>query len=428
MTKKRWIINLTLTWLVLALIPLPLVLLLNHGLIDTPDHLLAYDFGIFAYVWWLLIVFLATRLHWLEQLIGMKTLYGIHGGLGVMALLAATIHRFTSFSMFPLIKETGDIAWYLGIFLLVYAVLFLSGWLTDRIRSLNGFKQMSEHLLSHQVTMWIHRLNFMVIFLIWLHVQLIPRLGIVPYFRLVFDLYTAGAVVVYLIWELRLHLSHAKVATVKENKAVDNSMRAVTLALPSSGQQYHAGDFYFLSFKGVSGISAEPHPFSVASVPSSQNDQVTFLIHQLGDFTRSLAEVPVGSRVRLEGPFGLFDSVMDESQGPFILYGLGSGIAPLLSLAKQYGHQKRIHIVWSGKQVNDSYFQTQLHALTAKIKLDAQEHRFSADDLKRILSKTEINQGQVIVVGSSSKIIKIRRVLRRIGFSSKQLHDERMTL
>lgn len=54
-----------------------------------------------------------------------------------MALIAATIHRFTSFSMFPLIKQTGNIAWYLEIFLLAYAALFLSGWLVDRLRNLN---------------------------------------------------------------------------------------------------------------------------------------------------------------------------------------------------------------------------------------------------------------------------------------------------
>ena len=196
MTKTRLLINLTLTWLILILLPLPLVLILNHGLIDTPDHLLAYDFGIFAYVWWLLIVLLATRPHWLEQRIGMKTMYGIHGALGVAALLAATIHRFTSFTMFPMIKQTGDAAWYLEIVLLLYAVLFLSGWLTDRIRLLDSCQKIVEHLLKHQVTMWIHRLNFVVIILIWLHVQLIPRLGMVPYFRLVFDLYTIIALLV----------------------------------------------------------------------------------------------------------------------------------------------------------------------------------------------------------------------------------------
>lgn len=429
MTRKHWIINLTLTWLVLVLIPLPLVLILNQGLIDTPDHLLAYDFGIFAYVWWLMIVLLATRPHWLEQKIGMKSMYGIHGGLGVMALLAATIHRFTAFSMFPLIKQTGEIAWYFEIFLLIYAVLFLSGWLTDRLRSISAFKKwMERHLLSHQVTVWIHRLNFVVIGLIWLHVQVIPRLDSVQYFRQVFDVYTAVALLIYIVWELRLHFGSAQTGTVKTNEDLDSSMQAITLTLPNSGHDYHAGDFYFLSFKGVQGVSKEPHPFSVASAPAKDAHEVTFLIHKLGDFTKQVAKVPVGSPVKLEGPFGLFDYLLQNQSGPFILYGLGSGIAPLLSLAKQYGQQKQIHIIWSGPQVDDPYFKKEISSLSGAVKADVQEHRFTVNQLQQLISHEEVQKGQVIVVGSAANVLAVRRSLQQLGFSKQQLHDERMTL
>lgn len=429
MTRKHWIINLTLTWLVLVLIPLPLVLILNQGLIDTPDHLLAYDFGIFAYVWWLMIVLLATRPHWLEQKIGMKTMYGIHGGLGVLALLAATIHRFTAFSMFPLIKQTGDIAWYLEIFLLIYAILFLSGWLTDRLRSVSSLKKwLEKHLLSHQATMWIHRINFVVIGLIWLHVHVIPRLDSVQYFRVVFDIYTAVALLIYITWELRLHWGRSQAGTVKANEDLDSAMQAVTLTLPNNRHAYHAGDFYFLSFKGVKGISAEPHPFSVASAPANADHEVTFLIHKLGDFTKQVAKVPVGSPVKLEGPFGLFDHLLKNQPGPFTLYGLGSGIAPLLSLAKQYGKQKQLHIIWSGRQVNDPYFKQAISALSETVKADVQEHRFTADQLEKIIAKDEIQNGQVIVVGSAANVLAVRRSLKQLGFATQQLHDERMTL
>ena len=95
-----------------------------------------------------MIVLMSTRPHWLTQQIGMPALYAIHGALDVMALIAATIHRFTSFSMFSLIKQTGNIAWYLEIFFLAYAVLFLSGWLVDRLRNLNRLKTWLEQHLA----------------------------------------------------------------------------------------------------------------------------------------------------------------------------------------------------------------------------------------------------------------------------------------
>lgn len=98
---------------------------------------------------------------------------------------------------------------------LAYAVLFLSGWLVDRLRNLNRLKTwLEQHLLSHQVTMWIHRLNFVVIALIWLHVYLIPRLGMVSGFRLTVDIYTGLTIILYGWSKLGIGRYHS-VATVK---------------------------------------------------------------------------------------------------------------------------------------------------------------------------------------------------------------------
>lgn len=427
--KKSRRIYLALTWLVLIISPFPLIIILNRGLIDTPGHLLAYDLGVVAYVWWLMIILMSTRPHWLIQQIGMPALYAIHGALGVMALIAATIHRFTSFSMFPLIKQTGNIAWYLEIFLLAYAVLFLSGWLVDRLRNLNRLKVWIErHLLNHQVTMWIHRLNFVVIALIWVHVHVIPRLGVVPGFRLTFDIYTGLTVIFYCWWKLKIGRYHSA-AKVKNNVSLGPSMQELTLQFENNNESYQAGDFYFLSFRNAKGISKEPHPFSVASAPRNKPNEVSFMIHRLGDFTQKIANVPVGTEVKLEGPFGLFNREVKNSQDPLILYGLGSGVAPLISLAQQYAGLKQLHLIWSGPQVNNPYYQKILTDLRKKgVKVDAQVHRFTPKDLIQVISSNELKNANVIIVGSAARILYVRRKLRKLGFEKNRLMDERMTM
>lgn len=427
--KREHLAYLALTWLVLVIAPFPLIIILNRGLIDTPGHLLTYDLGIVAYVWWLMIVLLATRPHWLIQRIGLPGLYTIHGALGVLALVAATIHRFTAFSMFPLIKQTGNAAWYLEVFLIVYAVFFLSGWLVDRLRRLGQLKTwLEQHLLSHQVTMWVHRLNWLVIALIWLHVHLIPRLGMVPGFRLVFDVYTGLAILLYLWGKLGRGRYHTS-ATVQENITLGPTIQELTLKLAAGSASYRAGDFYFLSFRNAPGISKEAHPFSVSSAPQTQPDELHFMIRQRGDFTRQIAQIPVGAQVKLEGPFGMFDQVVKNSPGPMILYGLGSGVAPLLSLAQQYAGQKDLHLLWSGPQVTDTHYQGYLTRLKERgIRVDAQHHRFTLKDLKKIINANELASGQVIVVGSAPQVLLVRRKLRRLGFSRRQLTDERITM
>ncbi|MDY3299551.1 MAG: hypothetical protein SOW93_03255 [Limosilactobacillus reuteri] len=427
--KKSRRIYLALTWLVLIISPFPLIIILNRGLIDTPGHLLAYDMGVVAYVWWLMIVLMSTRPHWMTQKVGMPALYAIHGALGVMALIAATIHRFTSFSMFPLIKQTGNIAWYLEIFLLAYAVLFLSGWLVDRLRKLNSLKLWVEHhFLNHQVTMWIHRLNFVVIALIWVHVHVIPRLGLVTGFRLTFDIYTGITVILYCWWKLKIGRYHS-VAKVKKNISLGPLMQELTLQFENDNESYQAGDFYFLSFKNVKGVSTEPHPFSVASAPRTQPHEVSFMIHRLGDFTRKIANVPMGTEVKLEGPFGLFNREVKNNEAPLILYGLGSGVAPLINLAQQYAGIKQLHLIWSGPQVDNPYYQEILAELKKKgVKVDAQVHRFTSKDLIRIISSNELKKASVIIVGSAARILYVRRKLRKLGFAKDRLMDERMTM
>lgn len=241
---------LSLTWLGIIILPIPLLLILNQQMVDTPDHLFAYDCGVIAYVWWLVAIWLSTRPRWLTQLLGMPTVYLLHGLLGVFAIGLATIHKFLSFSMFPLIKDTGNIAWYLEIFLIIYAILFLSGWLVDRVALLRHVKGLLErHLFKHQVSLWIHRLNWVVVALIWLHVQLISRLDI-PAFRLVFNLYTLMTILVYLWWKIRQRHCFQR-GVVVTNEAIDNHLQSLTVQLTTNRHPYHAGDFYGSTVGGL---------------------------------------------------------------------------------------------------------------------------------------------------------------------------------
>lgn len=423
----KHVLKLSLVWLAAVIFPLPLILVLDLQLVDTPMHLFAYDCGIIAYVWWLLTIYLATRPRWLVNRITLPSTYMVHGVLGVLALIAATFHKYLAFSMFPIIKNTGNIAWYLEIFLVVYAILFLSGWLVDRWPFWKHLKSFLEHrLLKHQLSLWLHRLNWLVVVLIWLHVQLIDRLDI-PGFRLLIDVYTLVVVVMYLVWKHRL-ASGDQQGQVTQNERIDDHLQAVTVKL-SSDQTYHAGDFYFVRFRQAFPGSNEYHPFSVASAPKISPNEITLLIQRLGDYTDRTPSIKIGTRVQLEGPVGQFDQEVQRSTNPLILYGLGSGIAPLLSLAVQYQGSRPIHLLWTGSQVNDDYFKDQLQSLDSHgVQITKQVHRFSIKELSRILSQDEINHGLAIVVGSASKVIQVRRALRQVGFNNSQISDEHLTM
>lgn len=407
----------------MIILPLPLIYLLNTGLVDSTNHLIAYDFGIFAYIWWLVDIYLATRPKWIANTIGLPSMYFMHGMLAVFAIIAATIHRFTASSYHAIIRNTGNIAWYLEIVLMILAIVFLSGWLSDRIAWVRKFK--ANLGLKHQVSLWIHRLNFVVVALIWLHVNVIPRIANVSYFTIVFDLYTVIFLAFYFYKKFITDADMKNSGEVIVNKPLTPNIQKLSFKLNKDAKQYKAGDFYFVSFRDK-GKSTEEHPFSVASKP--QADQIDFIIHKVGDFTKNIDQYQVGTKAHLEGPYGLFDGEAKAAEGPIVLYALGTGIAPLLSLAEEYVGQKKVHLIWSTSSEED-YFTDELKELQNKgLVVDKKQHRYSEPELQQIISEEELKNGNFFIVGSAPVVIKVKQTLHQMGISQNRIHDEHLTM
>ena len=64
-----------------------------------------------------------------------------------------------------------------------------------------------------------------------------------------------------------------------------------------------SGQFYMLRVM-TKGTWLKPHPFSISAAPN--NRFVRFTIGDRGDFTKGLSGLKVGTRVALEGPYGVF--------------------------------------------------------------------------------------------------------------------------
>lgn len=75
-----------------------------------------------------------------------------------------------------------------------------------------------------------------------------------------------------------------------------------------------------------------PHPFSVSS--SASENFIRFTIGDRGDDTSRIKNLRVGTKVVLEGPYGIFTEVRRTKQ-KVVLFAGGIGIAPIRSLAKE---------------------------------------------------------------------------------------------
>lgn len=108
---------------------------------------------------------------------------------------------------------------------------------------------------------------------------------------------------------------------------LSGDLLTVELVPEHKGMDFAPGQFAFVRFD-LPGLG-EPHPFSIASPPSS--DRLRFTIRRLGDWTTALSTADLDdARVRVEGPYGAFKPIDVEAHRNVWIAG-GVGIAPFLS-------------------------------------------------------------------------------------------------
>ena len=113
------------------------------------------------------------------------------------------------------------------------------------------------------------------------------------------------------------------------------------------------------------------HTFSIASGPSAQEIIVATRMRDTA-FKRSLAALPIGTEVELEGPRGSF-TLHNNTARPAVLLAGGIGIAPFLSIvshAQAEGLRHSIVLFYANRRLEDAAF------IDSLVKLSRQNPRF----------------------------------------------------
>jgi predicted ferric reductase len=106
-----------------------------------------------------------------------------------------------------------------------------------------------------------------------------------------------------------------------------------TISVVMEGRRLHrlpiyGGQFFQWRFL-VPGMWWQAHPYSISSIPAGGRIRMT--VKNLGDHSAALAKLRRGTRVAIEGPYGIFTP--DARRGDkVLLVGAGVGSAPVLAL------------------------------------------------------------------------------------------------
>ena len=93
---------------------------------------------------------------------------------------------------------------------------------------------------------------------------------------------------------------------------------------------YAAGQFVWMT-EGKRRFPLFDHPFSIADSPLRPG--LSLIIKEAGDFTRTVGNLPPGTAIGIDGPYGVF-SLDDHSGESILLFAGGVGIAPIIGILR----------------------------------------------------------------------------------------------
>lgn len=154
-------------------------------------------------------------------------------------------------------------------------------------------------------------------------------------------------------------------AKLKDRQKIADRTMAFRFEKPSSFQ-FIPGQFIDITLLNPSQTDTEgsTRGFSIASAPYEDFIMVATRLRDTA-FKRVLASIPLGSEVRVEGPFGNLRLHNDRSRAAVLLTG-GIGITPFRSILLNAARQKlphRIFLFYANRRPEDAAFLDELQDL-----------------------------------------------------------------
>lgn len=172
------------------------------------------------------------------------------------------------------------------------------------------------------------------------------------------------------------------------------------------------------------------HPFSLSAPPTA--DRLRLTIKVLGDGSRLLQSVDVGTWVVAEGPYGAMTAARRTRRDVLLIAG-GVGIAPLRALFETMplSQGEDMMLLYRASNREQLVFRAELDTLAAQRRakvvylLGEDLNLLSAQSLRRLVPR--IAERDVFMCASPSMSDTIRTRLRGMGLPDAQLHEERFT-
>jgi ferredoxin-NADP reductase/DMSO/TMAO reductase YedYZ heme-binding membrane subunit len=385
--------------------------------------------GLLAAYAMVVVVLLVARVPPLERAIGQDRLVAWHRRLGPWPLYLLLAHGvlitigYAQQAHTGVMHELGQLLWtYPGILAATAgaALLFAAGVSSYRL---------ARRRMAYETWWSVHLYAYLALFLSFSH-QVDTGASFVghPTARLWWTalwLGTLGVVVASRVglpvWRSLRHRPRVVAVTAEGPGVVSVLMRGRRLdRLPVAGGQ-------FLQWRFLRrGLWWQAHPYSLSAAPAG--DLLRITVKDLGDHSSGLARLRPGTRVAIEGPYGVF-TADTARRDRVLLIGAGVGAAPVLALLGELPARTDVTVLLRGSTRADLVLRDDVAAEVERrrgrlfelvgprerVRLDAARLRAIAPDLRR---------REVYLCGPDPLSRTLAGELARAGVPERHVHFE----
>jgi predicted ferric reductase len=289
--------------------------------------------------------------------------------------------------------------------------------------------------LSYEWWYAIHFTVYAAIALSWFHMipdgnELVVDRVAADYWRGLFAL-TLALVLAYRVARPLVHAARLRLRVIG---VTEEAPGIVSLRIGGRGLERlgaRPGQFFVWRFV-TRGFWFTKHPFSLSEAPNRESFRIT--VKALGDHTSRLGQIPLGTRVLAEGPFGVFTAESRRAPKTLLIAG-GIGITPVRALVERMdGDLVVLYRVASREEI---VFADELERIASRrdvrIEYVVGDHRsaeardlLSAAHLRSIVP--DLATRDVYACGPPRMIDRIVPSLREAGVPRNRLHVERFAL
>ncbi len=384
-------------------------------------------FGILGITLFATSLLLSARFSFLENIFyGLNKVYERHSQIGQIAFMMMLFH--------PL--------------LLLYKYTDLSfaralSFFTPNVNTLaNNFGMFSLYLLivlifltlyfrpKYHIWKWTHKFMGLAFFFGGLHAFLVPS-DIANYLPLrIYILFISGVSLYAFLYHTVFGTYTTKKYSyiVKEVKDLGENITEIILSPNKEKLEFKAGQYAFISFKSkITG--RESHPFSFSS-KQGEND-ISFTIKNLGDFTQNIKNLEKGTLADIEGPFGKFtyDNANFKKQ---IWIAGGIGITPFLSMAKSIKGQNdyNVEIYYCVRNEKEAVYLNELLSLNdPQIKIIPHYSDNSGFiNANLIKEKSGLDEKSIFICSPVPMIRALKKQFKNKGINDNFIYSEEFSL